>query len=732
MPNAKLHEALACAKRGWAVFPLHNIRGGRCTCNKSQCDSKGKHPRSDWNIITRGVLEASTDESAIINWWGKWPDANIGIATGAKSGIVAVDIDPRHGGDESWRNLESEHGRVETVQSLTGGGGCHYLFSCPEGTRIANGASIGGNQGVDIRGDGGYIVGPTSDHISGKNYEWEMLSGPDDIPLAPMPEWLIKICCNGNGLKTAVEPGQPIPQGARDQTLIKMAGAMRRQGMTADEMIIALAAVNQSRCQPPLADADIQRIAKSAGRYTPEPDVMDGIDFYSLSTEKTEQLDVGTEKTENTPKTLNILKTTEQKLNNSGRPISNGESLTKLTNGQNTDKSDKQAETLTRLTKTDKTDNEVKKASVNPPLNNPPYPSPQAELYHENKVISIDDANQSLDEYQETRGRAIWKIVNGWMADHRGEKFDLDTICRQLDVKTRHDRQHVAKKLAYEVNKGELEKSDRIYRAIDREYTSIDWLNASEAPPLAIRWPYGIRDNTSFGFDGHVVISPGDIVVIAGVSNMGKSAMCLNLLWNNMDTYPCTLMGNEYEAGKFKRRVAHMNWANPVDGQGEPKFELIERYDNWADIIRPDNINIIDWINLGDAFYQIGAIIQGIKAKLRNGIAVIVLQKTETKSLGLGGGFSEHLASLYLLIDQGRLTVRKAKEWYEVNPNGKMYGFQIEDAGSKFANIREVIKCRSCNGAGRTNRGECQECESRGYVELPKVKEKQTSWPQKY
>ncbi len=653
MANAKLQEALACAKRGWAVFPLHNIRGGKCTCNKPQCDSPGKHPRHDWNIITNGVLEASTEEVKIINWWGKWPSANIGIATGSKSGIVAVDIDPRHGGDESWRDLEQKHGKVETVQSLTGGGGCHYLFLCPEDAKIANAASVGGNQGIDIRGEGGYIVGPTSDHLSGKNYQWELLSGPEDITLAPLPEWLLKVCQNGNGAKRASqEPGLPIPQGQRDQTLIKIAGAMRRQGMTQEEMEVALSVVNQSRCQPPLSDDDIKRIAKSASRYEPEPDALDNIENELFPEEE--------------------------------------ESLTKLTNGENTDISD-------TSDTSDRTD-------------------------------SSDENDKS---YNASRGKIIWKLVDGWLLEHQGERFDLDTICRQLDVKNRADRHHVVKKLSYEVSQKKLEKSDKTYRYINKTYVSIDWLNASSAPPLNIRWPYGIDDDTSFGFDGHVLISPGDVIVIAGVSNTGKTNFCLNLLWENMDAYPCTLMGNEYEAGKFKRRVAKMNWRNPIGDDGKPKFELIERYENWQDIIRPNNINIIDWINLGDAFYQIGKIIEGIKSKLQDGIAVIVVQKADGKALGMGGGFSQHLASLYLAIDFGRLTVVKAKEWYEVDPNGKMYGFKIND-GAKFSNIREVAKCRACGGSGRTNRGECQECESRGYVELPKVKEKQASWPQKY
>ena len=310
-------------------------------------------------------------------------------------------------------------------------------------------------------------------------------------------------------------------------------------------------------------------------------------------------------------------------------------------------------------------------------------------------------------------------LVDDWLQIHKGESFDLDLICRQLEIRERDNRKLVAIKLAYEVKRGDrLEKLNRIYNTIDNTVKYIDWVNVSNVEPLKINFPYGIEDNSQFSFDDHVSISPGDIVVIAGNSNMGKTTWCLNLLWENMDTFPCTLMGNEYTKGKFKRRVSRMTWKSPLKEDGTPKFELIERRERWKDIIRPDNINIIDWIMLGDNFYQIGMIIDGIQSKLRNGIAVISLQKDPAKTRGRGGTFSEDLASLYLAIDYQRLTVVKAKEWQGMNPNGKMYGFDIVDGGTKFHNIREVKKCPKCFGNSPVKGYKCETCQGRGYVDL--------------
>ncbi|MCH7480859.1 MAG: bifunctional DNA primase/polymerase, partial [Chloroflexi bacterium] len=85
---------------GWAVFPVHSFADGCCTCGKSACASAGKHPR------TRNGFKDATDPQTIEAWWSKWPHANIGIRTGAESGLVVIDLDPRHGSVESVKALE--------------------------------------------------------------------------------------------------------------------------------------------------------------------------------------------------------------------------------------------------------------------------------------------------------------------------------------------------------------------------------------------------------------------------------------------------------------------------------------------------------------------------------------------------------------------------------------------------------------------------------------------------
>jgi hypothetical protein len=120
-------------------------------------------------------------------WWRRWPNANVGVVTGTVSGLVVLDVDPRHGGDESLAALEGIHGLLpHTVESLTGGGGRHLYFRHP-GTVVPS-RSIA--PGLDIKGDGGLIVSPPSQHVSGRVYRWEPGCAPGEVPLADLPRWL--------------------------------------------------------------------------------------------------------------------------------------------------------------------------------------------------------------------------------------------------------------------------------------------------------------------------------------------------------------------------------------------------------------------------------------------------------------------------------------------------------------------------------------------------------------
>src|ERR1700688_2374862 len=100
-----IENAFDYAHRGWKVFPLHTAKNKVCSCGNQNCSSEAKHPR-----IKEWQKSCSDDPNQIKEWWGQWPDANIGLATGSASGFFVLDIDPRHGGRESLQELVKKNG----------------------------------------------------------------------------------------------------------------------------------------------------------------------------------------------------------------------------------------------------------------------------------------------------------------------------------------------------------------------------------------------------------------------------------------------------------------------------------------------------------------------------------------------------------------------------------------------------------------------------------------------
>ncbi len=265
--------ALAYAACGWRVFPLHTPDAkGRCSCAKAEeCRSAGKHPRT-----VRGVNEATTDAEQIARWWARWQDANIGIATGAGSGLVVLDIDPRHGGDVSLAELMERHGDLpQTLESATGGGGWHVLFKHP-GIAFKNSASVLG-EGLDVKTDGGYIVASPSLHASGRRYEWR----DDDARPAEMPSWLVELLTApvrreqpGGGARTVARSDARaldtiIAEGSRNDALFRrVACRLRGAGAGYGEIVTACLEANARLCSPPLPEDEVLKLAASATRYT--------------------------------------------------------------------------------------------------------------------------------------------------------------------------------------------------------------------------------------------------------------------------------------------------------------------------------------------------------------------------------------------------------------------------------------------------------------------------------
>lgn len=179
-------SVLELVRSGFAVFPVHYpLKSGGCSCERSSCEHVGKHPQTP-----HGFKDASKDPDRISEWWS-WDSPNVGIATGAVSGVGILDVDGKKGADELAK-LEAEHGPLpRTPVARTGRDefSRHVYFKDREDAPFPSKTAI--RPGLDLRGDGGYVVAPPSLHASGRRYEWDV--SPEEAPFAHAPDWLISL-----------------------------------------------------------------------------------------------------------------------------------------------------------------------------------------------------------------------------------------------------------------------------------------------------------------------------------------------------------------------------------------------------------------------------------------------------------------------------------------------------------------------------------------------------------
>lgn len=236
------------AARGWSPIPI---------------EADGKRPLVPWSEFQRRI--ATSDE--IDAWYQRWPQANVGIVTGTVSGIVVIDVDPRHGGAASLEQAQREHGTLpHTVEAVTGGGGRHLYFAQPA-LKLHNRTSI--LPGIDLRADGGCVVAPPSRHLSGRRYAWAAGSAPDEAPLAPLPPWALPAAEVRGGHSPAhwrqlLRDG--VAEGSRNSTLASLTGHLLWHGVDPEVALELLRAWNRERCRPPLPDEEVARVVHSIAR----------------------------------------------------------------------------------------------------------------------------------------------------------------------------------------------------------------------------------------------------------------------------------------------------------------------------------------------------------------------------------------------------------------------------------------------------------------------------------
>lgn len=248
MSMTMLEAALGYIERGWSVMPVN--RTGT------------KVPLVKWTELQERI--ATREE--VIEWWTRWPEANIGVITGSISGIVAIDIDTRKGAEVAPVLAVAP---TEFI-NRTGSGGAHLLYEYPY--EVEEGVRTRANlmKGVDVRSDGGYIVVPPSIHANGTPYEWDSEGDPSSLP----PEVIEFI--NDDGGETRNPSGDPdwvsrlldegAEEGGRNDAATRLVGYLEAKGIPKDITYTMVEQWNGSKVSPPLSQREVRTIVESVYR----------------------------------------------------------------------------------------------------------------------------------------------------------------------------------------------------------------------------------------------------------------------------------------------------------------------------------------------------------------------------------------------------------------------------------------------------------------------------------
>jgi hypothetical protein len=223
------------------------------------------------------------------------------------------------------------------------------------------------------------------------------------------------------------------------------------------------------------------------------------------------------------------------------------------------------------------------------------------------------------------------------------------------------------------IKEGILEKyGDKrgMYRKVEKNADKINWEEADDTP-ISIKWPFEIETV--------VDILPKSIAVVAGEKDAGKTAFLLNTCLLNLEKeihyFSSEMVGPELKKRLKKFEIPLKEWR---------QIDFRERTEKYSDVISPDAINIIDFLEIYDEFYRMSFFIKEIFDKLNKGIAIIAIQKNPGVDWGLGGMRSMEKARLYLSISKGKLKIISGKNWASgLRPEGLIVDFRLLQ-GAKF------------------------------------------------
>lgn len=288
---------------------------------------------------------------------------------------------------------------------------------------------------------------------------------------------------------------------------------------------------------------------------------------------------------------------------------------------------------------------------------NPPFP--------ENEIqTKIDSALSRVERRERNLAAEIREFIT-----LQETYIDLTFAYKTLHLLTKEEKNNAMVIFSRLCKEGVIKKTGRgCYELVKEVEENIINLDENCIKELPVKLPLGISDL--------VKLMPKNIIIVAGESNAGKTAFLLNVALNNMFKHNVFYFSSEMGGAELTERVrkydkiAFDNWK---------KCTFIERATDFEVGIRPDDINIIDFLEVHDEFYKIGGYIKKIFDKLNNGIAIVAIQKNKGRDEGLGGARSIEKARLYLSMSPGKIKIVKAKNWVNslINPNNMVKDYKL-------------------------------------------------------
>ncbi|MBT8362007.1 MAG: bifunctional DNA primase/polymerase [Deltaproteobacteria bacterium] len=551
-----------------------------------------KKPLIDWKEYQERIASPEEVES----WFESHPDANIGLVTGSVSGVIVIDSDS----PEATKWMRESIPKAVLYQKT--GNGWHALYKS-NGQPVPNSASLIYDK-ADIRGDGGYIVIAPSVHPNGKKYELTSPFGLGWEDLTPFPYELLKGKEKKIKEKVSLEP---VDQGARDDTLARIAGRYCAKGMDEQEVLTMLIGAN-SKYNPPLPQSDLERIVTS------------------------------------------IFKADERTFADISGDLSTF------------DDACRQESTV-------------------------------GDSFRHGVDVVVTPSRPSTPETGSLSGN-----IREYIEQESG-MFHNNDIDREFDLRSRREKQARWIALSRLEKDGKIKKINGkagFWRVIKGDKPKMAFDNVSPES-FSIPMPLQIGEM--------VEVYNGSMILVSGTSNAGKTAFLMSTLALSLYTHT----KKEKERTKEKERKllqildngirylnSEMSPSEIMDWQESlgvnitnGDVEFFECYSDYQDMVLPDGLTFIDFLEINDNFYEVGERLREIHETLRNGVVVIALQKKMGAELGIGGQFTMHKPRLVINLERTNSAAKIAKlakvkkaVRREDNPEGKQIDYVLTTEGA--------------------------------------------------